>query len=304
MYSLVSVSDTLKIKYMNKGLDELSEEFGLTAIDESLVTVADDDEYALPTGIEDISQIEMFEVSNQVPETDKIVAEVDMKVGDYTIADQPDLPSRISITHDSQGNTDTLGTVTITGTVAGVAGVTEAITPVADSTVYGTKYFSAISAVTGADWVTNGSADHIQVGVMVGRYDYSQYYIDAENSRPMNSNSIYQTYTSAGVKKLVMYPAPDYSGQLIRIRYQKKLTPLSLASLDSEPEFDSRYHDALAAFACYQICANGASPDTTQANRFASEWEEAKGALYRMSARRKIRAPKKKRANRHWYESR
>ena len=59
-------SDTTKISYMNMALDSLSSDFGLIVDDGTLETVADQDDYTLPTGLEDISQIIKLAIANQI----------------------------------------------------------------------------------------------------------------------------------------------------------------------------------------------------------------------------------------------
>lgn len=54
-----------KVKFMNIALRSLSPCFGLTAEDDSLYTIADQDEYAFPTGLYDVSQIIVFAVGNR-----------------------------------------------------------------------------------------------------------------------------------------------------------------------------------------------------------------------------------------------
>lgn len=107
---------------------------------------------------------------------DKIVTSANMKVGAYTIAAQPAVPARISVTATAVGTADTLGFVTITGTIAGTGKTeTEVITPVSGSTVFGAKYFSAITSVVGSGWVIDAGAgnDTIKVGVsMDSGYSY------------------------------------------------------------------------------------------------------------------------------------
>jgi hypothetical protein len=97
---------------------------------------------------------------------DKIVTTANMKVGTYTIAAQPTVPSLISVKATASGTADTMGKITIAGTVDG-ATTTEEIVPVAGSTVWGAKYFSAITSVTGSGWVIDAGAgnDTIIVGV-------------------------------------------------------------------------------------------------------------------------------------------
>jgi len=60
-----SMSNSVKIAYMNMALDELSPYFGLNIEDDSLATVADQDSYAIPSGINDITEIYSFAVANQ-----------------------------------------------------------------------------------------------------------------------------------------------------------------------------------------------------------------------------------------------
>lgn len=91
-----------------------------------------------------------------------------MKVGDYTLSAQPDVPRNVTVTHTSVGTTDTLGTITVTGTDVNDEVISEEITPVADSAVSGLKAFKTITAVTGDGWVIDGveaTADTVIVGV-------------------------------------------------------------------------------------------------------------------------------------------
>lgn len=99
---------------------------------------------------------------------DKIVTVANMKVGDYTIAAQPSVPSLIGITHASGDTTDTLGTITVIGTDTYKQALSETVTPEADGTVWTTRYFRTITKITGADWVIDGvegTADTIKIGV-------------------------------------------------------------------------------------------------------------------------------------------
>lgn len=295
-------SDTEKIKFMNIGQKTLSEMFDVVVVDESMVTVAYVDEYVLPEGITDISQIEMFEVGTSVPETAKIVAETEMVVGAYTVASPPDAPSRISITHMSSGTTDTLGTITVVGTISD-ENVSETLTPVADSTIYGDRYYDTITSVTGAGWVVDGvegEADSISVGVRLGRYESTVYKIGHKNDRPVSSPCIYQGHSSSGGKSIILNPAPTQSGIPITIRYRRLLQDLSASDLDFEPEFDAKYHEYLAYYACYEICSRGSSPDAIQTNRFAGECEEILRNLRRQKMRQSILAPNKRKENRQW----
>lgn len=58
-------SNTTKIQYFNSVLDELSPDYGDEVEDDSLSTVADTDAYALPSGINDISEIFSLAIANQ-----------------------------------------------------------------------------------------------------------------------------------------------------------------------------------------------------------------------------------------------
>jgi len=296
-----AATDTTVVSYFNMAQNEISPYFGLVAEDTTLNTVADNDALAFPTGVTDISQIISFDVSNSAPDTDAIVESASMKVGTYTIAAQPGWPARISVTHTTNGSADTLGTITITGTVAGTAGTTESITPVADSTVYGSSYFTAITDVTGASWVTDGTDDSITVGVSPERYDFTRYAVAyMDDSEPFN-NSVHQIYTSAGVKSLIIYPAPSETGCNIKIRYRKALTTLSASSTTVSPDFDSRFHDMLAIYAAYMICSSGASPDTVQANRFMQQYDNRLTELWKFSMEKDSVSMKKRRDNKHWH---
>lgn len=103
------------------------------------------------------------------PDDNKIVTSTNMIVGGYTVAAQPTSLARISITHTTNVATDTLGTITITGTDKDGNAQSEEVTPVADSTVYTTAIFKTVTTVVGAGWVINTANDTAIVGV-----DYSQ----------------------------------------------------------------------------------------------------------------------------------
>lgn len=106
--------------------------------------------------------------------TNRIVTSANMKVGTYTIANASPVwagGALITVTHTTvAAGTDTLGTITIDGTSLAGSVISEVITPVADSTVTGTKVFRTVTAVTGAGWVIAGGNDTIVVGVAAGNY--------------------------------------------------------------------------------------------------------------------------------------
>lgn len=111
--------------------------------------------------------------SPDIADADAIVVTADMKVGTYTLttdpaAYTPDEPRNVSVTHVSNDATDTLGTITFAGTNYNDEVISEVITPVADSTVYGAKAFKTVTSVTGADWVIDGTgavADSVICGI-------------------------------------------------------------------------------------------------------------------------------------------
>jgi hypothetical protein len=297
-----AASDATVVGYFNMCQNELSSYFGLVAEDTTLYTVADNDSLSFPAGINDISQIISFDVYNAIVSKDKIVSSTAMKVGTYTIADQPDSACRISVTHVAVGNTDTLGTITIAGTVDGTA-TTEVIIPIANSTVYGNKYFDAggITSVTGASWITNGTADNITVGVSQNRYDFTRYSVANIDDTKLSGNVIYQVYTSAGVKSLVVYPTPTTTGCNIRIRYKKDLTVLSESSTSVSPDFDSKFHDILAIYAAMMICGSGASPDIVQYNHFLETYTNRMTDLWKYTMGQSKISLKRRGDNKQWH---
>lgn len=197
-----ATSDTTLINYMNIAQDELSPYFGIIATDSTLITVIDQDYYILPTGIADITEIELLDVGNKAVPTD--------------------------------------------------------------------------------------------------RYDYRRYVPAYKDDEPYVYNSYHQEYSSTGVKTLILYPIPQTAGLPIRIRYHKKLTALSALLLSASPEFDERWHDMLAVYACYMICSTGASPDFNQANRFMDQYNESLNALWKHSMEKDVIYPRKRRDNVQW----
>ena len=105
-------------------------------------------------------------------DVDKIVTTVNMANVAYTIAAQPSVPSRISVSQTAVGTADTSGIITVVGTVNGVT-TSEVITPVAGSVVYGLKYFSAVASVTGSGWAAVSTNDTITIGVSMEGFIYT-----------------------------------------------------------------------------------------------------------------------------------
>lgn len=99
--------------------------------------------------------------------SNRIVASADMKVGAYTIAAQPYVPSKITLKHTATDTVDTLGTVVISGDDADDRTISETLTPVSGATVTSVNTYKKIVSVTGAGWVidaVDGSEDKIEVG--------------------------------------------------------------------------------------------------------------------------------------------
>ena len=70
MYPNVATTET-KIEFMNLAQSELSPYFGIVVEDSTLVSVADQDSYAYPTGLTDISQIIGVFIENQATPSDR-----------------------------------------------------------------------------------------------------------------------------------------------------------------------------------------------------------------------------------------
>ncbi len=103
--------------------------------------------------------------------TNRFVTSTNMKVGEYTIANASPVWSGgclVTITVTSVTGADTMGTITITGTDLTGAVISEALTPVADSTVTSTKIFRTVTAATGAGWVINTGNDTVVIGCAAG----------------------------------------------------------------------------------------------------------------------------------------
>ena len=101
--------------------------------------------------------------------TDGFLNSVNMKVGAYTLdAHVPTYGARhITLAHTSGDTTDTLGTVVLVGKDAGGGAITETLTPVADSTVTSTQFFSYLTSATGAGWVIDGT-EHTEDTIIIG----------------------------------------------------------------------------------------------------------------------------------------
>jgi hypothetical protein len=106
--------------------------------------------------------------------TNRIVASANMKVGAYTIANASPVwagGAFITCAATAVNTADTMGTLVVVGKGLHGEALTETLTPVAGSTVTGTKAFRSVTSVTGAGWAIDGveaGNDTIVVGVAAG----------------------------------------------------------------------------------------------------------------------------------------
>lgn len=104
----------------------------------------------------------------------RFVASANMKVGTYTVANaSPAWGGGCFVTCAvTAGDTaDTMGTLVVAGTNLQGQAISETLTPVAGSTVTGTKVFRTVTSVTGVGWVIDGveaTNDTIVVGCAAG----------------------------------------------------------------------------------------------------------------------------------------
>ena len=98
----------------------------------------------------------------------RFVVSTDMKVGTYTVANSGTMPTggarNITVTTVQAVEPDTMGTVVIAGTNLDGETISESFVPETDATVTGSEWFVTVTSVTGAGWVTGGTADAITVG--------------------------------------------------------------------------------------------------------------------------------------------
>lgn len=116
----------------------------------------------LSPGAGNVTKISLGTVANDA--TNATVTSVNMKVGAYTIAAQPDVPRNITVTHTAVSTVDTLGTIVIVGTDYLGESLTETLTPSNGITVAGTKAFRSITSITGVGWVIQAGNDTVVLG--------------------------------------------------------------------------------------------------------------------------------------------
>ena len=154
-------------------------------------------------------------------DADRIVASADMKVGAYTIAAQPEVPTTLTVTVAATDTADTLGTVTFTGLDTNDKPISETVTPII-GTVTTTKTFKYLFAVTGAGWAVDeaeGNEDLITVGVSAVA-NASQYYISAINvlaAAEVASQTAIEGATVADLTEFTSIPVGVYPTKLSAI---------------------------------------------------------------------------------------
>lgn len=108
--------------------------------------------------------------------TNRFLESVNMQVGAYTLDNTTPVWAGgclVTVTATAVGTADTMGTVVIVGKDLHGQALTETLTPVAGSTVTGTKVFRSLTSATGAGWVIDaveGTEDTIVIGCAAGSY--------------------------------------------------------------------------------------------------------------------------------------
>lgn len=132
------------------------------------------------------------------------------------------------------------------------------------------------------------------------RYDYMRYeYAPMDDIIP-KMYSYTQVYDPIGTKSIVLYPIPIEAGRKVRITYRKKLANCTVATLNTAPEFDERFHNMIVYYCCYMICSSGPSPDTIQADAFKLKFEEAVNDIWRLNMTQEIESPRTRKDNDFW----
>lgn len=153
---------------------------------------------------------------------DKIVTTANMKVGTYTIAAQPTSPCLLSVKVTAVGTADTMGTITFVGTDVNGAALTEAVTPVAGSTVYTTNQFTSVTSATGAGWVIDaveGTADTVIIGVadVVAPTGYYFAYIQVVSAAVVSSQTDLTGSIVAQLSDYTSLPVGTYPTKVTKI---------------------------------------------------------------------------------------
>lgn len=121
-------------------------------------------------------------------DVDKIVTSTNMKNGAYTIAAQPDAPCRLTVNVTAVGAADTMGVVTIVGTLPDGTTVQETVTPVAGESVSTVNEFASVTSATGSGWTIVEGNDTITIGT--GAVIPESYYFNAISDRIVSSTNM------------------------------------------------------------------------------------------------------------------
>jgi hypothetical protein len=132
------------------------------------------------------------------------------------------------------------------------------------------------------------------------RYEYAEYKRGYSDDNPNSGMCYFQTVTSAGLKKLALYPIPTEANLKIMIRYNKKMTVQLSTALTFVPEFDSRFHELLAYYAIHMIAAAGPSADYGPSNFYLAKYNESIYELTRLQMKREQNAGSDRKDNDHW----
>lgn len=92
-----------------------------------------------------------------------ISAEQTLKNGSLTIDEQPNTARLITFTHKKEGDTDVLGTITLTGEDDGEAR-SETIVLISSGMVVSTKRYDVITSIVVSGWSAVGNADKVTIG--------------------------------------------------------------------------------------------------------------------------------------------
>ena len=103
-----------------------------------------------------------------------IVAEVTLLgASNLTVLGDPTAPGRtLIVTKTDADGSVTAGLLTVTGTVAGVAGVNEVFDLALGPVLHGVKFFTAISAAALSGVVGAAAADMVKIGTSLGSVEY------------------------------------------------------------------------------------------------------------------------------------
>ncbi len=97
-------------------------------------------------------------------EAARAVASTNMVAAAYTIANQPDVPRNVTVTHTAVSTADTLGTVVVVGTDFAGNPLSETLTPANGTVANGARAFRSITSITGVGWAAQAGNDTVTFG--------------------------------------------------------------------------------------------------------------------------------------------